>query len=127
MDGMADKRCVVGCKAGYIEILDLRCEFEHQLLQQTFLAVLEDGDLGESRQMNADGDLRPQVQGQLLQDFIFPYDLFVDVEVLIPVIDALSKLLADVVATQVRLHLQEKRRTYFSLNFHVVYFVSDSE
>lgn len=55
--------------------------------------------------MNADGDLRPQVQRQLLQDFILPYDLLVDVQVLIPVVNALSKLLADVVATQVRLHL----------------------
>lgn len=90
---------------GWVELLDLGCEFEHQLLQQTFLAVLEDGDLGESREMNADGDLRPQVQRQLLQDFVLPYDLFVDVEVLIPVVDALSKLLADVVAAQVCLHL----------------------
>lgn len=63
--------------------------------------------------MNADSDLRPQVQGKLLQDFIFPYDLFVDVEVLIPVVDALSQLLADVVATQVRLHLQVEEEHLF--------------
>lgn len=118
---------VAGWKAGYIEILYLGCEFKHQLLQQTFGAVLEDGDLGESWQMNADSDLCPQVQGQLLQDFIFPYDLFVDVEVLIPVVNALSKLLADVMATQVRLHLHEEEEHIFRFKSHSVYFVSDGK
>lgn len=70
--------------------------------------------------MNADGDLRPQVQRQLLQDLVLPYDLFVDVEVLIPVVDTLSKLLADVVATQVCLHLQEEEERLLRLKSNVV-------
>lgn len=49
--------------------------------------------------MNADSDLRPQVYGQLLEDFILSHDLLVDVKVLVPVVDALSKLLAYVMAT----------------------------
>lgn len=40
---------------------DLRCEFEHQLFQQTLLTALEDGDFGECGEMNADSDLSPQV------------------------------------------------------------------
>lgn len=59
--------------------------------------------------MNADSDLCPQVQGQLLQDFILSYDLFVDVKMLVPVVNTLSKLFTNVMATQVRLHLKEER------------------
>lgn len=70
--------------------------------------------------MDADSDLRPQVQRQLLQDLVLPYDLFVDVEVLIPVVDALSKLLADVVATQVCLHLQGEEERLLRLKSNVV-------
>lgn len=71
--------------------------------------MLEDGDFGERGKVNADGDLCPQVYGQLLQDFILSYDLFVDVKMLVPIVDTLSKLLAYVVATQVCLHLKEEK------------------
>lgn len=56
--------------------------------------------------MNADRDLCPHMQRQLLQDFIFSHDLLVDVKMLVPVVDTLSKLLADVMTTQVCLYLK---------------------
>lgn len=71
--------------------------------------MLEDGDFGERGKVNADGDLRPQVDGQLLQDFILSDDLFVDVKMLVPIVNTLSKLLANVVAPQVCLHLKEEK------------------
>lgn len=55
--------------------------------------------------MDADGNLCPHVQGQLLQDFYLSHDLLVDVKMLIPVINALTKLLAYMVASQVCFHL----------------------
>ncbi|TNN45291.1 hypothetical protein EYF80_044521 [Liparis tanakae] len=63
-------------------------------------STLEDGDFGERGQVDADGDLGPQVNRQLLQDLILSHDLFVDVEVLVPAVDALAELLADVMAAQ---------------------------
>lgn len=88
---------------------DLRCQFKHQLLQQTFLTVLEDRDFGECGEVNADCDLCPQVHGQLLQDFILSYDLFVYVKMLVPTVNTLSKLFTDVMAAQVCLHLKEDK------------------
>lgn len=60
--------------------------------------------------MNADRDLCPHMQRQLLQDFIFSHDLLVDVKMLVPVVDTLSKLLADVMTTQVCLYLKEGKK-----------------
>lgn len=61
--------------------------------------------------MNTDSDLRPQVDRQLLQDFILSYDLFVDVKMLVPAVNTLSKFLTYVMATQVCLHLKEDRKS----------------
>lgn len=58
--------------------------------------------------MNADSNLCSQVQWKLLQDFIFPYNLFVDVKMLIPVVNTMSEFLTNVVAAQICLHLKEK-------------------
>lgn len=88
-----------------MSLLDLWCKFKHQLLQQTSVTVMEDGDLRERGEMNANGNLRPQVQGQLLQDFVLSYDLFVDVKMLIPVVNTMSEFLIDMMAAQVCLHL----------------------
>lgn len=61
--------------------------------------------------MNADSNLCPQVYWQLLQYFILSYDLLVDVKMLVPVVDTLSKLFANMMAAQVRLHLIEKKKS----------------
>lgn len=88
----------------------LRCQLQHQLFQQTFLAALEDGNFGERWKVNTEGDLCPEVDGQLLQDFILSHDLLVDVKMLVPVVNTLSQLFANVMATQVSLHLSEGER-----------------
>ena len=88
---------------------DLGCEFQHKLLQQALLTVLEDGDLGEGGQVNADRNLCLQLNGQLLEDLVLPRDLLVDVEVLVPVADSLPQVFADVPAAQVDLHLEQRR------------------
>lgn len=87
---------------------DLRREFKHQLLQKASVTVMEDSHLWECGEMNADSNLRSQVQWKLLQDFILPYNLFVDVKMLIPVVNTLSEFLANVMAAQICLHLKEK-------------------
>lgn len=95
---------------------DLRCQFKHQFLQQTFITVLKDGDFGERGKVNANGDFCPQVYWQLLQYFILSYDLLVDVKMLVPVVDTLSELFANMMAAQVCLHLfekEKKRRVFF--------------
>ena len=88
---------------------DLGCELQHELLQQALLTVLEDGDLGEGGQVNANCDLRLQLNGQLLEDLVLPRDLLVDVEVLVPVADSLPQVLADLPGAQVDLHLEQQR------------------
>lgn len=93
---------------------DLRCELKNQILQQTFLTALEDGDFRKSREVDADGDLCPHVQRQLLQDFVLPHNLLVDVKMLVPVVNALSKLLANVVATQVCFDLKGRNKSLSS-------------
>lgn len=91
---------------------DLRCKFKHQLLQQTCLTVLEDGDFGESGKVDADGDLCPQIHRQLLQDLVLSNDLFVDVQMLVPVVNALSKLLTNLMGAKVCLHLNKEKRNF---------------
>ena len=59
--------------------------------------------------MNADRDLRLQLNRQLLEDLVLPRDLLVDVEVLVPVADSLTQVLTDVPAAQVNLHLEQQR------------------
>lgn len=66
--------------------------------------------------MNADSNLCPQVYRQLLQDFILSHDLLVDVQMLVPVVYALAKLLANVMATQVCLYLKEEKNNLFFSN-----------
>lgn len=87
----------------------LWCQFQHQFLQKAGLTVLEDGDLGQSREVDADGDLGPQVKRQLLQDLVLSHDLLVDVEMLVPVVYSLPQLFTDVMAAQVSLHLETRR------------------
>lgn len=72
--------------------------------------------------MNADCNLSPQVHRQLLEDLILSHNFLVDVKMLVPVVNTMSKLLADVMATQVCLHLKEKNEEskpslYLSLSF----------
>lgn len=71
--------------------------------------------------MDADSDLCPQVYRQLLQDFILSHDLFVDVKMLVPAVDALAELLADVVATQIGLDLR-RRSVLFPLHLQQITF-----
>lgn len=66
---------------------------------------MEDGDLRKRGEMNANSNLCPQVQWQLLQDLVLSYDLFVDVKMLIPVINTMSEFRTDKMAPQVCLHL----------------------
>ncbi len=63
--------------------------------------------------MNTDSDLSPQVYRQLFQDFIFSHDLLVDVKMLVPVVHTLTKLLANVMAAQICLYLEEERGNFF--------------
>ncbi len=81
---------------------------EQQLLQQTFFTALEDSDFGECREVNANSNLCSQVYGKLLQNFILPHDLLVYVQMLVPVVHTLTKLLAYVMAAQVCFYLKEE-------------------
>ena len=85
---------------------DLWREFKHKLLQQALLTVLEDGDLGEGRQVHADSDFCLELNRQLLQYLVLPRDLTVDVQVLIPAVHAVTQLVADVTVTQVGFDLE---------------------
>lgn len=62
---------------------DLWCEFEHQLFQQTVLAVLKDGDFGQSGQMHAHGGRCLKRDREVLKNLALSCDLSVKEKTLV--------------------------------------------